>query len=873
MVFRTRLATVLLPFALFAQSQSSTGLVQGRVSDSLRAPIAGASVQLESEGSGARRTAKTGANGEFVFPAVTVGEYRLRVSSEGMAAVRTEEFGVAPGQASIHTFTLEPAQVVQRLEVVERPDAIQATATTQNVALGNERIEETPAPGRNYLNFVLTAPGVSPAAGSNARRSAAAIRHPAADSGFTFAGIRPRNNSLLIDGVDNRDETTGGNRVAIGLEMIAEFRVSGTSVSPEYGSGAGGAVNVVTHSGSNLYHGDFTFFTQHEAANARNPEALVDRKPRARLAQPGVSLNGPFRRNRTFFSTAVEYSRESSEEWSEAPAAGIAGANVLRGLFPASGRQTEFSFKANHQANDHHSLSARYAFSRGNVRNDVQDADNFTDRSARGSSLTRDHSLVLGWTWIANAGAVHDLRAQIAERDSLLEPNSRGPMVEIPGVLTFGQAWRLDAHRRERHVELVDNVSLVRGRHLLAVGASLHRVGLDARLANRFGGIEIYPTLAGYLARRPDVTIRAMGSPETEWSTLPVAAWFGDKWQAAPGLTIELGLRYDRQSLPAPFAESNRNFAPRVGVAWQPGFSRTGANKVVFRAGAGLFFDRAPMAFWNDALQKDGVRGWEIYNEQRAVYRPDSHLPSTYARKFTGGFEYGLDRDTTLTIEYANVAGFHLPRIRNAALRLPPVYQLEQSAQSRYQGASVSLHRRLSHELSYLAAWNGGRTRDDASDYDEHPFDPSNTRLDWARSRQHQAHRVSGTLLFEPLEGITAAPVLSWGTGRPLNALASTDLFRTGAWPISARPFGLPRNPFYSPGQFSIDIRVMKTWRVRKDRAWMQVGVEAFNLTNRTNPLRVSPYYAAGDSRLASYGGIIETLNARQIQFLAQFEY
>jgi len=99
------------------------------------------------------------------------------------------------------------------------------------------------------------------------------------------------------------------------------------------------------------------------------------------------------------------------------------------------------------------------------------------------------------------------------------------------------------------------------------------------------------------------------------------------------------------------------------------------------------------------------------------------------------------------------------------------------------------------------------------------------------------------------------------------------DTLRTGAYPISARPFGLPRNPFFSPPITDVDLRVMKTFPVRNNRAVLQVGIEAFNLANHTNPARVSQIYAAGGQRLGSYGQSIETLNARQLQFMIQFEY
>jgi Carboxypeptidase regulatory-like domain/TonB dependent receptor-like, beta-barrel len=910
------------PLAVFAQTPSATGVIQGTVADSTGAVIVGVRVTSVQEDSGFTRVTETDGAGQFRFGNLAIGSYSLRFEQSGFTTVIIRPFLVSVGQTVVQNIVMKLAEVVQSLEVREQIEALDTAATSSSVALGYERIEETPAQNRNYLNFVLVAPAVVPSSGSNSQRSAAGARSPASDSGFSFGGLRGRNNSLSIDGVDNRDETTGGNRVAVGLEMVQEFRVSGTAFGAESGGAAGGLVNMVTRSGTNKWHGDGTFFAQNELFNARNPEALTEARPRFRRYQPGASINGPIRKDRTFFATAFEQEWESSEEWSESPESlldainhtlagpefsGSAVKSVQRGLFPASSAQSEFSFKFNHQAGTRHSLSARYAFSRGRISNDVQGVDNFSDRSSRGSSLTRDHSLVGGWTYVPSARVVNDIRVQIATRSVDLKPSVPGAMLEIPGVLTLGQAYRLDASRTEDHYEVVEGLNVSIGGHQLSLGGSAHSIRLDARISSRFGGIFVFPTVNDFLNAQPDVFIQAFGDPRTRISTVPLGMWLQDRWQLRPGLTLEAGLRYDRQRLPSIFQTANHNFAPRLGLAWRPSNSAPW----VIRAGFGLFYDRYPLAFLNDAIQKDGAHGFEQYLVGEAaiqalslskgatlsealsgfapsIYRPDSDFPTTYSTKATAGLERSLGKDTTLGFEYSHVRGLHLPRLRNIAGHLPGLYQLEQTAQSDYNGVSVTLNRRMSRELSFLLAYHLGHSHDDASDFDEQPLDPLDLRRDWAYSRQHQAQRLAASALFElPVEEIprapewlrkslvrvTVAPIFTTGSGRPINALETTDIFRTGAFPISARPFGLARNPFLSPSATSLDLRTMKTFPFKHDRAYAQVGVEVFNLTNHSNPLRVSQSYAAEGSLLPSYGQAVETLNARQIQFLIQLEY
>jgi hypothetical protein len=899
---------LLLAAALLHAQSTTTGTLQGIILDASGGALPQATLTLRHLSSSALRTFTTNDAGQFQSPALPIGDYSLHVEKPGFNPVNIDSLTVSVGQTVTQRITMSPASVTTHLDVQEQADSLQTSATTANMTLGGERIEEAPASNRNYLNFVLAAPAVSASAGSSTTKSMAGLRNPSSDSGFVFNGLRGRNNSISIDGVDNRDETTGGNRVAVGLEMIQEFRVSGTSVSSEFGGAAGGLVNIVTHTGENIWHGDATFFLQNENLNARSSEVESGANPPVRKYQPGTSAGGPIQRDRTFFFFAFEQSWESAQEWSDSPlryapvinaalaepAFAAAGVHtLLPGLFPTADNDTEFSIKGTHLVNSANTLTARYAFSRGNVRHDVQSGDNFTDQSARGSSLIDDHSLVAGWSSALSPTRINDLRMQWSQRTASLNPNVDGPLYEIPGIVTLGQSYQLDQQRTERHAEAVETFQWSAGSHLFSVGASVHAVFFDSRLANLFHGIYIFPSLNDFLAARPDVAIQAFGNPHTNLTTVPVGFWFQDHWQLAPGLTLEAGLRYDRQWLPSAIPPTNRNLAPRLGIAWHPG----GASPWVFRAGTGLFYDRYPLAFLNTALQLDGIHGFEQYlvgaqaaqaftlfqggsflqpfpNVQPSLYRPAPGFLSTYSRKLTAGVERKLDRDTTLTAEYSNVRGIHLPRTRNAALTLPPQYDLEQTASSAYQGLALTLNRRLSKELTYLVSYNLSRTHDDASDYDEQPLNPANLRQDWALSRQHQEHRITASGLFDlPFEdvkgfdGITLAPIFTLGSGRPLNPLLTTDAYLTGAYPISARPEGLGRNSFLTPRTVSLDLRLMKTILVHNKRARVQFGPEAFNLLNHTNRLRVSPYYTS------TFGALVEAQNPRQVQVMFQFEY
>lgn len=831
-----------ITLALAAQVSSRTGAVAGIVLDSHNAPVPAASVRLTSEDTNQFRVLKSNAAGEFLAANLPAGFYEIKIESPGFAAREYQEILVGAGQTVSLKVDLRPANVTEKLDVVEEAPVLDTSATTASSSFGYERMEHSSAQGRNYVNFVISAPGIAPASGQSVGRSPAAVWNANNDSGFTAQGIRSRNNSVSIDGTDNRDETTGAVRVSVPLEMVQELRIAGTTVSAELGGAAGGVVNVVTRSGSNVWHGHGEFLVMNEALNARNPEFAISGRPRLRRQQPGASASGPLAKDKTFFAGAFEIYREDCDEWSE-------GSDPF--VFPAGERNYQYSGKVQHIFNQVHSASLRYAYSLGRVRKGVQGIENFSDFSARGSSRVADHGLAGTISSAFTPTFLNSLTFQYGRRDSALTPNSRAPFVEIPGDLSYGQSWRLDQTREERHVEVVNGATWIAGRNSLSFGASFHRVAFDGRLANRFNGI----TLGA-------VTIQAFGNPATQIITTPLGLWVNDRWQARRGLTLEAGLRYDRQSMPAPFASSNLNFAPRFGVAWNPG----GASKWVFRVGTGLYFDRYPLSYLNEAIQKDGVNAYEIYNGYRHRYVASKDFPSTYAAKLTAGVERRLKDDTTLRVEYSHVRGLHLPRIRNWRGTLPAEFILEQTATSSYDGITVAVTRRMTSEFGYLLSYSAGRTYDDGSDFDEQPQNPLNLRAEWAKSRQHQAHRVTATGLFEHNE-FHLIPSFTFGSGRPVPFLATSDKFQTGAFPISARAAGAARNPFLSPANASLDARFFKLFAKDDRKEKLQAGIEGYNLLNRSNPIRFIPY--AGASHLAP----IEFSSARQLQLFLHFEF
>src|SRR4029453_18546531 len=119
-----------------------------------------------------------------------------------------------------------------------------------------------------------------------------------------------------------------------------------------------------------------------------------------------------------------------------------------------------------------------------------------------------------------------------------------------------------------------------------------HLVRLDAAMRNRYSGIYLFPTLDDLVRGQPDIFIQAYGNPDTAFTTAPIGLWLQDRWELRPRLLLELGVRFDRQRMPANISSSSNNAAPRIGLAWRPMQDRP----LVLRAGFGLFFGRHPLA-------------------------------------------------------------------------------------------------------------------------------------------------------------------------------------------------------------------------------------------------------------------------------------
>ncbi len=264
-----------------------------------------------------------------------------------------------------------------------------------------------------------------------------------------------------------------------------------------------------------------------------------------------------------------------------------------------------------------------------------------------------------------------------------------------------------------------------------------------------------------------------------------------------------------------------------------------------------------------------------------------------------------LARDLTASASYLFVRGVKLSRTRNVNLlpsgaifgpgRADPqfdnIYQLEDSASSKYQGVSFALNRRMSNELEFSGSYTLSKTFDNASDFDEQPQSPFNLAPEWALSRQQQQQRLVFNALWElpigdeepgkPAQNswvtkifghIEVAPIFTVESGRPVNPLTGVDSNHSGAFPASFRPLEFGRNSLTTPMQVNVDLRVLKYFPVGKT-ARLDLVAEAFNLFNRSNITGINPIFGTAATPQSTFLQPIAGAGARQIQFSLDFEF
>ena len=299
-----------LLFASTLHAQSGTGRISGLVKDASGGIVPGVTVVAVHEETGIRHETVTTDAGLFLFPSLPVGPYTLRAELSGFRPVTRAKNLLTVGTDLDVTIVLEPGDLREAVVVTAESPTVQTTESSLSTLIPRETIVTLPLNGRNPLHLIGLVPGV---AGHSAEATA---------SGGTAThyinGDRGRGITTTQDGIDISDPVIPRGELTnspVNPEALQEFRVITSNAKAEYGRSAGGQVELVTRSGTNVFNGTVYEFLRNTAldANSYFNERQGLPKEVLRRNQFGGAIGGPIQRDRAFFFLNYDGMRRTQE--------------------------------------------------------------------------------------------------------------------------------------------------------------------------------------------------------------------------------------------------------------------------------------------------------------------------------------------------------------------------------------------------------------------------------------------------------------------------------------------------------------------------------------------------------------------------------
>jgi hypothetical protein len=493
----------LLVCAAAALAQNATGSITGAVTDPNNEAIASATVTVTNKATGAVRKVATKGEGNYTVENLIPGEYEVRVESHGFVT-QVRVLLVQVGASTTGNFSMTVGAANQTIEVTGGAPVINTTDSVVGGIVNREAIENLPLNGRSFLSVALLEPGVT--VSYNATSGAGNVNNFFQVS----VGSAPQSMTLIsVDGSRVNDRVTGGTSQNFSAETVQEFQIQTNNFDLSSGTVATGAINIVTRTGTNQFHGrGFFFFRDHNMAAFTALRRPTEIQPNGTPLSPfcvnptsaacksvtdpffvrkqfGGSVGGPIKKDKLFFF--VNYERTDQ-----------VGANAVTFSDPALlgfNHVAKQPFKQ-HLANVRldYTLSQKHtAF----LRSSVDANDSISGQSSGLESLWIKSSNFsyqenLGVTSVLKPTLVNDLRFSYAYFRNFLAAPSQAECEQISsglpfacfgiggvrlnfgsaGNFLFGNSVNIPQDRHQRTYQLTDNVNWTLATHRVRFGGS-----------------------------------------------------------------------------------------------------------------------------------------------------------------------------------------------------------------------------------------------------------------------------------------------------------------------------------------------------------------------------------------------------------------
>ncbi|MGE0127942.1 MAG: carboxypeptidase regulatory-like domain-containing protein [Blastocatellales bacterium] len=290
----TALLAMVLATSGYGQGITS---ITGRVTDPNGAVVAGAMITATETRTGFSRSVVSNENGYYTIPSLRPAEYKLVIEAKGFRRYERAGIILQVDQTATLNLTLEVGVTTDTVLVQADANQVDLQTPTLKQVVEERRINELPLDGRNAATLALLVAGVMESPSDGAIQGTDKTVPGAV--AYTTNGSRQNQINFKLDGADNMDGYTNVNQPFPFPDALQEFSVQTSNYSAELGSQSGGAVNVITKSGSNQFHGNGFVYHRNEVLNARNFFSPV--RDKLKRTQYGGTVGGPIIRNRTFF--------------------------------------------------------------------------------------------------------------------------------------------------------------------------------------------------------------------------------------------------------------------------------------------------------------------------------------------------------------------------------------------------------------------------------------------------------------------------------------------------------------------------------------------------------------------------------------------
>ena len=287
-----------------ASAQVDQGAITGVVQDLTGAVVPGAQVTLTNTDTGFVLQGKSNGRGDYVFSPIKIGNYTVSATATGFETTTQENVRVDIQDRLYIPIVLKPGGVKETVTVTAAPPLLQSESASVGQVMDTETIDNTPLNGRNYVFVAQLTAGTAPSVGGNAQSRG--------QGDFFANGQRATQNNFILDGVDNNvdadDFQNGASyNVTPPPDALAEFKVSTSNYSAEFGHSAGAVVNASIKSGTNQVHGDLWEYVRNTKLDAQDWDAASI--PPYHQNQFGATLGVPLIKNKLFYFGDIEATR------------------------------------------------------------------------------------------------------------------------------------------------------------------------------------------------------------------------------------------------------------------------------------------------------------------------------------------------------------------------------------------------------------------------------------------------------------------------------------------------------------------------------------------------------------------------------------